>query len=1763
MPSASSKKKKPRAEQQPAPAPKEDAPAPTQPPDFEGTDRLPNQIYSRLLGTLRHKYERLAAKPEWWWIQDECLELVAKQLKKHSYAFIDGFLPDSTALLLRQEVRKCDGDGRLKPAGVVNGKTGDGYVETSTRGDRVGWFNTNGTDSWKVSGSSKDGVDDVNTPNKAWPYGPVLDGTATKVSTLVAELKQFFAPGTELHRINTRSHHMVACYPGSGARYTKHYDNDGKHAQLTKRVLTTLVYLNPVEEIDGGELCVYNAVQEDADVLRAAVAPKLGRLLLFFSDVRVPHEVRPSRSMRYSVTTWFLDNTAGGGARLGKARSAAIYYSKKVYMVTKENPVVIVTVLFLLILIIAVFSAFTSFLQAFLSGTGVAVVYLALFVLLVKLVIRALVFPGSCMLWQQKLEGAYRTDLAKAYYDAVVQLEQLLLVLSGRPAWQKWSPSQAVFGYNILQQIQRNFELLRKEQIPEFVATASTTTSTTPQSFTSEQLELEKRIASVMNTFASLRVEKRDGSCPDTFLRYLFKDVAAAESAYGGGRNVMDEISRTRLTTKDAAVLELKEIAALLKALHEPAETYRGAVKRFFAKATVGSLDSVRGELMQRKPACQMWIPVVSSSSSAAGAPDGGDHDVGTEVVEQSTPTTIGVVDAAFVFSKTHIQKIKAAGSQIAQLLHEAKRKEEQERSHGGGRARAEGVPAQHAEMIGSATTSHMPPGGRGGGGAGAEKTLFETVTADMLEGIDLENNPLQDPVDGSPWNFPAEKLQVLLKLAGNPCVVVFCNPNAGYYESQAFQSDWVDFYHSLGHAVLLFNYRGFGRSGALSSGPAAAASGGQSVVGRCGGGGCADFTKFCVIDRGFASLQRTAELGYGSWAKVGLKSSAYDVCNVQNYLQISCRKILIVDPHDEVIPDLASLRSSKLILSDNRFEQKECEKQLLKVIENYQWLQKLMVLIYTADEEVNYNPPTGAQCQWGPPTGRSSSSRRGPRGAKNRYEPMGTVWSDEQRLFHEMLHGDVGLKWLDEHKRFVRHLFAESPIMFYLRDAFETLCGGLNAGGSTVDDVLSRTEFGAFVDYAHGLRQFLSNLAVWGSMPAASSGGSFVSDLTAARSSDLPAEVTAVERYVYQRRKRAPTRFVNYGGRVMQVADGSREPNNLTSENPPDASAIGDYHRVLAHLLLQQSRAKFRRVVQDVMLLSTEELLSSCPASFGGQEHGKVGSSSSGSSCSSQTRTSTANHTTHTTHVNSSQTAAAANQPHTIGATATASCSPRNTSADTQTDELKYFVVNKLLGLEQLFTLAARCLHRYSTPLLVHASEFREGGGGEVPAASNAAGTRNCCSVAELLVLSDRCMDAIGQGGSTNPSAAAAAAQREAERAIEHGKAIALAEERAAAGGAKPENKNGFLASARSFLFEDDEMPSTAATKSKSKNFLEIEMSDFTTPKSSNASNKRGGTSPSSSTPGVGADVGVDVGGSTNSSAATFEAAAQRMSRGEAERVRAERMTKTGYILHVDCGHNGALSSGDLKHLALRTTLCEHDVEEGVAGRCPVTGLFHRDVTIPLVGAPLVTSVGSRADYTGEGREVRYQSYHSRHSSSMSTHQELQHREAADADRCTMVYGGLYMRKKSVSQKKMFESGTPVATTTRWFNQPVRIPHEEYDSQNENDVEASYENVSRSSAAVTPTSAATPACDAVRRKIANKLQESKEALTLDEINGLEGAGCFFGCADFVTCCITGKRPGDDYRVFVFGDSEKSLSCKEEKMYCSTSLYDPVLCSYL
>ena len=42
---------------------------------------------------------------------------------------------------------------------------------------------------------------------------------------------------------------------------------------------------------------------------------------------------------------------------------------------------------------------------------------------------------------------------------------------------------------------------------------------------------------------------------------------------------------------------------------------------------------------------------------------------------------------------------------------------------------------------------------------------------------------------------------------------ILICNPNAGYYEYAFYQSEWLDYYTSLGLNVFLWNYRGYGRS--------------------------------------------------------------------------------------------------------------------------------------------------------------------------------------------------------------------------------------------------------------------------------------------------------------------------------------------------------------------------------------------------------------------------------------------------------------------------------------------------------------------------------------------------------------------------------------------------------------------------------------------------------------------------------------------------------------------------------------------------------------------------------------------------------------------------------------------------------------------------------------------------------------------------------------------------------------------------------------
>ncbi|XP_066494770.1 prolyl hydroxylase EGLN2 [Tiliqua scincoides] len=101
--------------------------------------------------------------------------------------------------------------------------------------------------------------------------------------------------------IQGRTKAMVACYPGNGRGYVRHVDNphgDG-------RCVTCIYYLNRHwnSKVHGGILQIY---PEGRSVV-ANIEPIFDRLLIFWSDRRNPHQVKPAYATRYAITVWYFD----------------------------------------------------------------------------------------------------------------------------------------------------------------------------------------------------------------------------------------------------------------------------------------------------------------------------------------------------------------------------------------------------------------------------------------------------------------------------------------------------------------------------------------------------------------------------------------------------------------------------------------------------------------------------------------------------------------------------------------------------------------------------------------------------------------------------------------------------------------------------------------------------------------------------------------------------------------------------------------------------------------------------------------------------------------------------------------------------------------------------------------------------------------------------------------------------------------------------------------------------------------------------------------------------------------------------------------------------------------------------------------------------------------------------------------------------------------------------------------------------------------
>mmetsp|Transcript_29154 Transcript_29154/g.64737 ORF Transcript_29154/g.64737 Transcript_29154/m.64737 type:complete len:940 (+) Transcript_29154:72-2891(+) len=178
--------------------------------------------------------------------------------------------------------------------------------------------------------------------------------------------------------------------------------------------------------------------------------------------------------------------------------------------------------------------------------------------------------------------------------------------------------------------------------------------------------------------------------------------------------------------------------------------------------------------------------------------------------------------------------------------------------------------------------------------------------------------------------------------------LVLFCSPNAGFYEGVSqcdINGSWVGFYLKQGFDVCMFNYRGYGLSTGTPTpdavkhdacqlylhlqqtrAPARIIVHGESIGGMIACHLARSYpVDALVCDRTFASLDATAARLLGPWAGYGLKYCTLWNTNVAaDYLACTCPKVILQDPDDEIIANLASLKNGvamRIVLGDTSWK--------------------------------------------------------------------------------------------------------------------------------------------------------------------------------------------------------------------------------------------------------------------------------------------------------------------------------------------------------------------------------------------------------------------------------------------------------------------------------------------------------------------------------------------------------------------------------------------------------------------------------------------------------------------------------------------------------------------------------------------------------------------------------------------------------------------------------------------------------------------------
>ncbi|XP_077398206.1 uncharacterized protein egln2 [Festucalex cinctus] len=207
-----------------------------------------------------------------WSAERVALQYIVPCMKNYGICVKDNFLGPVLGERVLEEVEVLNQNGKFRGGQLVSQR---GIPSRSIRGDQIAWVEGH------ESGCKNIGI----------------------LMSFIDEAIMYSAANGQLGDcvINGRTKAMVACYPGKGAGYVRHVDNPNGDG----RCITCIYYLNKNWDVktQGGVLQIF---PEGKNVV-ANIEPLFDRLLIFWSDRRNPHEVKPAYATRYAITVWYFD----------------------------------------------------------------------------------------------------------------------------------------------------------------------------------------------------------------------------------------------------------------------------------------------------------------------------------------------------------------------------------------------------------------------------------------------------------------------------------------------------------------------------------------------------------------------------------------------------------------------------------------------------------------------------------------------------------------------------------------------------------------------------------------------------------------------------------------------------------------------------------------------------------------------------------------------------------------------------------------------------------------------------------------------------------------------------------------------------------------------------------------------------------------------------------------------------------------------------------------------------------------------------------------------------------------------------------------------------------------------------------------------------------------------------------------------------------------------------------------------------------------